>query len=150
VVPAIRPVMRPSAYQGSLLFNGSGRPLELDRPAKTLPASMGGNSTPIIDQDELEHQEEPWVVGYHERLRKGHPPQRIAPGQLRRVTVQEAAALQSFCVQASFEGSLVSKYRQIGNAVPPLLAYHIFRSVQRALGVPARTPAARSAVAVAS
>ena len=45
--------MRPTAHTGSLLFNGSGRPLHLDRPAKTIPASMGGNATPIIDQEEL-------------------------------------------------------------------------------------------------
>ncbi|MBO9533550.1 MAG: DNA cytosine methyltransferase [Solirubrobacteraceae bacterium] len=49
VVPSKEPVMRPTAHTGSLLFNGSGRPLHLDRPAKTLPASMGGNATPIID-----------------------------------------------------------------------------------------------------
>ena len=42
VVPSRDPVMRPTAHRGSLLFNGSGRPLHLDRPAKTLPASMGG------------------------------------------------------------------------------------------------------------
>ena len=47
VVPAAKPVMRPSAFKGSLLFNGSGRPLDLSAPAKTLPASMGGNATPI-------------------------------------------------------------------------------------------------------
>jgi DNA (cytosine-5)-methyltransferase 1 len=135
VVPASRPVMRPSAYKGSLLFNGSGRPLQLDQPAKTLPASMGGNSTPIIDQEELRHRES-WVVAYHERLCSGHPVEAVVPEHLRRLTVQEAAALQSFPIEASFEGSLVSKYRQIGNAVPPVLAYHVFLAVQRALAVP--------------
>lgn len=133
VVPAIKPVMRPSAYQGSLLFNGSGRPLDLNRPAKTLAASMGGNSTPILDEAELTDQQEPWVVAYHSRLQEGHPPESIAPEQLRRLTVQEAAALQSFPRKSSFEGSLVSKYRQIGNAVPPVLAYHVFLSVHTAL-----------------
>ena len=62
MIPARIPVMRPTAHHGSLLFNGSGRPLQLDGPAKTLPASMGGNATPIIDQDEFEHGAEPWVV----------------------------------------------------------------------------------------
>ena len=38
-----------------------------DAPARTLPASMGGNATPIIDQAELDRGAKPWVVGYHAR-----------------------------------------------------------------------------------
>ena len=79
VIPSREPVMRPTAHAGSLLFNGSGRPLHLDRPAKTLPASMGGNATPIIDQEELDHGARPWVVDYHQRLLAGEPPLRTAP-----------------------------------------------------------------------
>ena len=44
---------------GSLLFNGNGRPLLLDGTAPTLPASMGGNATPIVDQRELETARSP-------------------------------------------------------------------------------------------
>ncbi len=76
VVPAKVPVMRPSAFQGALLFNGSGRPLDLDRPARTLPASMGGNATPIIDQLEFDHAADPWVVEYHRHLSRRRPPVR--------------------------------------------------------------------------
>jgi DNA (cytosine-5)-methyltransferase 1 len=130
VVPARKPIMRPSAYAGSLLFNGSGRPLNLDGPAKTIPASMGGNATPIIDQEELEHGADPWVVEYHERLRRGGKPRFRAPKRLRRITVQEAAALQSFPDEWNFLGSQVAQYRQIGNAVPPLLAVAVAAHVQ--------------------
>lgn len=133
VVPARRPIMRPGAYSGSLLFNGSGRPLQLDGPAKTLPASMGGNATPIIDQDELDHGAEPWVVGYHRRLQQGGRPLRRAPKHLRRITVQEAAALQTFPLEWRFSGPRVAQYRQIGNAVPPNLAEAVAASVYDAL-----------------
>lgn len=133
VVPARVPVMRPTAFKGSLLFNGSGRPLQLDGPAKTLPASMGGNATPIIDQDELEHGAEPWVVWYHERLRSGGRPLRRAPGRMRRITVQEAAALQTFPPGWDFQGRQVAQFRQVGNAVPPNLAYAVATSVRGAL-----------------
>jgi DNA (cytosine-5)-methyltransferase 1 len=133
IVPARRPVMRPSAYRGSLLFNGSGRPLQLDAPAKTLPASMGGNATPIIDQEELEHDAEPWVVSYHRRLQRGGKPLRRVPKRLRRITVQEAAALQTFPAEWDFRGSRVAQYRQIGNAVPPMLAEAVARSVLASL-----------------
>jgi DNA (cytosine-5)-methyltransferase 1 len=135
VIPAAKPVMRPTAHRGSLLFNGSGRPLYLDGPAKTLPASMGGNATPIVDQDELEHGAEPWVVGYHERLLRGRKPNRTAPRRMRRITVEEAAALQSFPASWTWKGPRGCAYRQVGNAVPPLLAERVGISLRQALEV---------------
>jgi DNA (cytosine-5)-methyltransferase 1 len=133
VVPAKKPVIRPSPFRGSLLFNGSGRPLDLDRPARTLPASMGGNATPILDQEELENDAAPWVLGYHAHLLAGGAPRKTAPSRLRRLTVEEAAALQSFPKGWKFAGSQVAQLRQIGNAVPPKLAYRVAISVREAL-----------------
>ncbi len=133
VIPSREPVMRPTAHAGSLLFNGSGRPLHLDRPAKTLPASMGGNATPIIDQEELEHGADPWVVGYHRHLADGGLHYAAAPDRLRRITVEEAAVLQSFPVGFRFHGPRVAQYRQVGNAVPPRLALAVARVVHAAL-----------------
>jgi DNA (cytosine-5)-methyltransferase 1 len=133
VVPAKVPVMRPSPYRGSLMFNGSGRPLYLEGPAKTIPASMGGNATPIIDQEELERNAPPWVVEYHARLRAGKKPLRRAPKRMRRITVQEAAALQTFPLGTRFHGPQMAQYRQIGNAVPPRLAYAVARSLRATL-----------------
>jgi DNA (cytosine-5)-methyltransferase 1 len=134
VVPSRFPVMRPTAHVGSLLFNGSGRPVHLDRPAKTLPASMGGNATPIIDQDELDRGAEPWVVDYHRHLADGGEPLTAAPSRLRRLTVEECAALQSFPEWFAFKGPRVAQYRQVGNAVPPKLAAAVALSVRAALG----------------
>lgn len=133
IVPARSPIMRPTAFRGSLLFNGSGRPLNLDRPAKTLPASMGGNATPIIDQAELDDGIEPWVVGYHRRLQQGEPPLTEVPARLRRLTVEEAAALQTFPRNWEFAGATVARYRQIGNAVPPNLAQAVAKAVRTSL-----------------
>ncbi len=144
ITPAKRPVLRPTAWRGSLLFNGNGRPLKLDRPAPTLPASMGGNATPIIDQHEFETGEESWIVGYHQRLMRGGKPLKRVPAHLRRITVEEAAELQSFPRGMGWFGTNSAKYRQIGNAVPPRLALHVAVAVADALGV-AQAPAERIA-----
>jgi DNA (cytosine-5)-methyltransferase 1 len=132
VVPAKRPVLRRSPYAG-MLFNGKGRPLNLDAPAPTLPASMGGNKTPIIDQEELEHGVPAWVLTYHERLRKGHPSKKVAPRRLRRLTVEEAAALQTFPQNMKWFGRINQVFCQIGNAVPPRLAHHVALAVNHGL-----------------
>jgi len=48
----------------------------------------------------------------------------------RRLSVREAALIQSFPMNFKFKQSATDAYRQIGNAVPPLLAWHIGRAVQ--------------------
>ena len=58
---------------------------------------------------------------------------RLPDGRRRRLTVREAARLQSFPDWFEFEGSEESQFYQIGNAVPPLLAYHLARQVREYL-----------------
>jgi DNA (cytosine-5)-methyltransferase 1 len=50
------------------------------------------------------------------------------PGAVR-VTVQEAAILQSFPPGYPWAGSKSKQYQQIGNAVPPLLALHVLAAL---------------------
>ena len=132
VTPAKRPVMRRSPYAG-MLFNGAGRPMRLDQPAPTLPASMGGNRTPIVDQDCLDGHDGCWVARYHAYLSSGGKPLRAVPERLRRLSVQEAAAIQGFPADMEWRGTQSSIYRQIGNAVPPALGTAVARALQVAL-----------------
>jgi DNA (cytosine-5)-methyltransferase 1 len=51
--------------------------------------------------------------------------ERCHPKETRPLTVREYARIQTFPDSWKFEGSMSSAYRQIGNAVPVNLAYHI-------------------------
>ncbi|SMX72969.1 DNA (cytosine-5)-methyltransferase 1 [Brevibacterium antiquum CNRZ 918] len=140
VTPAKSPVLRRSPFAG-MLFNGQGRPMDLERPAPTLPASMGGNRTPIIDQQQLSTGAESWVSSYHRQLWDGGPVATSVPERMRRITVEEAASIQTFPTRMEWRGPQSSKYRQIGNAVPPILAYHVAAALRSWLGFPsAETP----------
>jgi DNA (cytosine-5)-methyltransferase 1 len=85
------------------------RDLHLDRPARTLTCRNLAGAT-----------------GDMHRIA-------LPDGRRRRLTVREAARLQSFPDWFEFQGSETSAFNQIGNAVPPMLAYAIAGSIRRSL-----------------
>lgn len=131
---ASNPVMRASPYAG-MLFNGAGRPLRLDGYSSTLPATMGGNKTPIVDENALRNGGKNWVEKYHKELLSGAVPNPLSapPSRLRRLTAREASILQTFPLEHKFHGSPSSVFRQIGNAVPCNLATAIARLIRAIL-----------------
>jgi DNA (cytosine-5)-methyltransferase 1 len=52
----------------------------------------------------------------------------------RRISMREAARIQSFPDTFIFDAKLRETERQVGNAVPPVLAWHVARAVEKYLG----------------
>ena len=128
---ATHPIMRKSPYAG-MYFNGQGRPMDVDGYSNTLPASMGGNKTPFVDEEYLYGDAtSDWVVDYHKGLMDGSiiPEFTEAPSHLRRITIKEAARIQTFPDEYIFCGNKGRIYTQIGNAVPCKLAESVARAV---------------------
>lgn len=93
-------------------FPNKWRKLEADRPSRTLLAHLGKDSYSHIHYDS----------------RQG-----------RTISVREGARLQSFPDGFVFRGTINPAFRQIGNAVPPLMAYALAREIRVALGQPCRS-----------
>lgn len=87
-------------------FPNKWRKMESDAPARTLMAHLGKDTYSHIHYDS---------------------------GQARTISVREAARLQSFPDGFAFRGTMNPAFRQIGNAVPPLLAAHIAESIRQVL-----------------
>jgi DNA (cytosine-5)-methyltransferase 1 len=70
----------------------------------------------------------PDVVAAPGYRKAGDPPRQKTPGSVR-ITVQEAAVLQAFRPGYPFQGKQGQQFRQVGDAVPPLMAAHILSAL---------------------
>jgi len=91
---------------GRFSYPDKWRKLVPNRPSHTLPAHLSKDGYSHIHYDST---------------------------QARTITVREAARLQSFPDGFRFYGGLTASYRQIGNAVPPLLSYSLALAIGKAL-----------------
>tara|TARA_Y100000310_G_scaffold324189_1_gene385745 strand:- start:4384 stop:5430 length:1047 start_codon:yes stop_codon:yes gene_type:complete len=114
------PDLRRSPFAGHV-YNGGGRPIDLAAPCHTILASAGGNKTHWVDTEDV-------AVEYHSHLMNGGAPREgVVPGA-RRLSVEESAAIQTFPPDLEFSGSRSATYKQVGDAVPPVLAAAIGRA----------------------
>lgn len=76
---------------------------DLNKPARTIVALQMGRETMIIS---------------------------AGTNKYRRATVRECASIQTFPITFQFAGNTIaSRYKQAGNAVPPILTYHIAQEI---------------------
>lgn len=123
IVPYKKPIIRNN--YGGFLFNGQGRIVNPYRPVQTIIASLGGGHTPIIDEREMYGDGHSFFDEYVNHLKNGGNvyTQEQMPTTLRRLTITEAKAIQSFPSDYQLTGSKTAIYRQIGNAVPCKVSY---------------------------
>lgn len=120
------PVDIQKEYMGKSFYSGGGRRgmarrLSFDEPSLTLTTSP--------------HQKQT---------------ERCHPSETRPLTIREYARIQTFPDSWEFEGSVSSRYKQIGNAVPVLLAEQIGVSVIRTLNGTAKRMRAQKTLEVFS
>jgi DNA (cytosine-5)-methyltransferase 1 len=120
VVYAKFPDLRRSPYAGHI-YNGGGRPIDMKAPCHTILASAGGYKTHWVDTLNVAPE-------YHAHLARGGEPRKGEVPGARRMTVRESARIQTFPDSISFEGARSSQYKQVGDAVPPMLAVAIANS----------------------